>query len=76
MIKFNVINYIIIELIREIYLYKIMGCRFVDFKVQVSNIFVYVIFIVIQFVVIVIVYLVIIVKVIKNKCYKIRVQYL
>lgn len=33
MIKFNVINYIIIELIREIYLYKIMGCWFVDFKV-------------------------------------------
>lgn len=38
MTKFNVINHIIIELIREIYLYKIMGCRLADLKVQVSNI--------------------------------------
>lgn len=40
MTKINVINHIIIELIREIYLYmyKIMGCRLADLKVQVSNI--------------------------------------
>lgn len=38
MTNFNVINHSIIELIREIYLYKIMGCRLADLKVQVSNI--------------------------------------
>lgn len=38
MTNFNVINHIIIELIREIYLYKIMGWRLADLKVQVSNI--------------------------------------
>lgn len=76
MTKFNVINHIIIELIREIYLYKIIGCRLADLKVQVSNISAHVTSTVIYFVATVIVYPVIIAKVTKNKCYKIRVQHL